>query len=283
LGLLASAGDRSGGLVLLTGIVVVKTTTSVYRIVTDHTDLPVPSVLDGAFDGNHAEPRPDIDTPDGPVRGRVSVDAAPVLLGSLPMVAFGFAHRSTFAILIGLAFAALAGGWVWLVPGVVFVLVVAGARIGSYYLRYGTIEYRRYEGQLVAYDTALGAVQWTASVDSATFSIRNAIPDRLLDTGTLNVSGADPGDRDAQVGPVADLDAAIERLDLPVADPARPERDSAVIASALILALFFLAVPAGLALSPKVDTAQLIGLAIGVGPIFLLPVVLMIWAALRRM
>jgi hypothetical protein len=281
-GLLASAGDRSGGLVLLIGIVVVKTTTSVYRIVTDHTDLPVPSVLEGAFDRSHAEPRPDIDTPDGPVRGRVSVDAAPVLLGSLPMVAFGFAHRSTFAILIGLAFAALAGEWVWLVPGIVFVLVVAGARIGSYYLRYGTIEYRRYEKQLVAYDTALGAVQWTASVDSATFSIRNAIPDRLLDTGTLAVSGADPDDRDTQLGPVADLDATIETLELPVANPARPERDSAVIASALVLALFFLAVPAGLAHSPKVDTAQLIGLAVGVGPIFLLPVVLMIWVALRR-
>jgi hypothetical protein len=281
-GLLASAGDRSGGLILLTGIVVVKTTASVYRIVTDHTDLPVPSVLDGAFDGSHTESRPDIDTPDGPVRGRVSVDAAPVLLGSLPMIAFGFAHRSTFAILVGLAFAALAGGWVWLVVGLVFVLVVAGARIGSYYLRYGTIEYRRYEEQLVAYDTALGAVQWTASVDSATFSIRNAIPDRLLDTGTLEISGANPDDRATQLGPVADLDATIERLELPVADPARPERDSAVIASALILALFFLAVPAGLALSPNVDTAQLVGLAVGVGPIFLLPVVLMIWAALRR-
>ncbi|WP_245575952.1 DUF6498-containing protein [Haloplanus natans] len=282
-GLLASAGDRSGGLVLLTGIVVVKTATSVYRLVTDHTDLPVPSVLDGAFGGSHAEPRPDIDTPDGPVRGRISVDAAPVLLGSLPMVAFGFAHRSTFAILIGLAFAALTGGSVWLIIGLVFVLVVAGARIGSYYLRYGTIEYRRYEKRLVAYDTALGAVQWTAPVDSATFSIRNAIPDRLLDTGTLAVSGVDPDDRDAQLGPVTDLDATIETLELPVSDPARPERDSAVIASALLLALSFLAVPAGLAVSPNVDTAQLIGLAIGVGPIFLLPVVLMIWAALRRM
>jgi hypothetical protein len=199
------------------------------------------------------------------------------------MVAFGFAHRSTFAILVGLTFAALAGGWVWLVVGLVFVLVVAGARIGSYYLRYGTIEYRRYEKQLVAYDTALGAVQWTAPVDSATFSIRNAVPDRLLDTGTLEISGANPDDRDAQLGPVADLDATIETLELPVGDPARPERDSAVIASALILALFFLAVPAGLALSPKVDTTQLIGLAIGFGPIFFLPVVLMIWAALRRM
>ena len=281
-GLLASAGDRSGGVVLLAGIVLVKTATSLYRIVTDHTDLPVPSVLDGAFDGRHAEPRPDIDTPDGPVRGRVSVDAAPVLLGSLPMVAFGFAHRSTFAILVGLAFAALTGGPVWLVFCLAFVLVVAGARIGSYYLRYGTIEYRRYEEQLVAYDTALGAVQWTAPVDSAAFSIRNAIPDRLLDTGTLDVSGADPDDRDTQLGPVTDLDATIETLELPVADPVRPDRDPTVIAAAVLLALFFLAVPVGLAFSPRVDTAQLIGLAIGVGPMFLLPVGLMLWAALRR-
>jgi hypothetical protein len=150
-------------------------------------------------------------------------------------------------------------------------------------LRYGTIEYRRYEKQLVAYDTALGAVQWTAPMESATFSIRNAVPDRLLDTGTLEVPGTDPDDRDARVGPVADLDATIETLELPVTDPARPERDSAIIASALLLALFFLAVPAGLALSPTIDTAQLIGLAMGVGPTFLLPVVLMIWVALRRM
>jgi hypothetical protein len=282
LGLVANAGGRPGGLLLLTAVVVIKTTASVYRIITDHTDLPVPSVFEGAFDGGHAESLPAVDVPEGPVLGRESVDAAPVLLGSLPMVAVGFAHRSTFAILIGLAFAALTGGAVWLVLGVVFVLVVAGARIGSYYLRYGTIEYRRYEEQLVAYDTALGAVQWTAPVDSASFSIRNAIPDRLLDTGTLDVSGVDPGDRGAQLGPVADLDATIETLELPVADPARPERDSAVIASAVVLALFFLAVPVGLAFSPQIDTAQLIGLAIGVGPIFLLPVVLMIWVALRR-
>jgi hypothetical protein len=164
----------------------------------------------------------------------------------------------------------------------VFVLAVAGARIGSYYLRYGTIEYRRYERRLVAYDTALGAVQWTAPLDSAAFSIHNAIPDRLLGTGTLAVSGADPGDRDVQLGPVADLDAAVEALDLPVTDPTRPERDPAVIVSASLLALCFLAVPVGLVFSPEPNDTQLLGLAVGVGPFFLLPVLLMVWAALRR-
>jgi hypothetical protein len=282
LGLVASAGDHSGGLLLLTGIVVGKTTASVYRIATDHTDLPVPAVLEGAVDGDHAEPLPDVDSPEGPVRGRTSVDATPVVLASLPMVAFGFVHRSTLAVLGGLVLAASTGGPVWLVPGLAFVLVVAAARIGSYYLRYGPIEYRRYENRLVAYDTVLEAVQWTAPVDSTTFSVRNAIPDRLLDTGTLEVSGVDPGDRDVQLGPVADLDATVETLELPVTDPARPERDVAVIASAVLLALSFLAVPAGLAFSPELSTAQLVGLAVTVGPIFLLPVLLMVWAALRR-
>ena len=89
-------------------------------------------------------------------------------------------------------------------------------------MRYGTIEYRRYEKQLVAYDTALGAVQWTAPMESATFSIRNAVPDRLLDTGTLEVPGTDPDDRDARVGPVADLDATTETLELPVRTPLAP-------------------------------------------------------------
>ncbi|WP_299334957.1 DUF6498-containing protein [Haloplanus sp.] len=282
LGFVAGIGDRPDGLFLLTGIVIAKTAASVYRIVTEHTDLPVPAVIEGAVDGNHTEPLPDVDAPEGPVLGRASVDTAPVLLGSLPMVAFGFVHRSTLAILAALTLAALTGGPVWVGLWVAFVLVVAGARIGSYYLRYGTIEYRRYERRLVAYDTVLGAVQWTAPVNTTTFSTRNAIPDRLLDTGTLEVSGAAPGDRDVQLGPVADLDATVETLDLPVSDSTRPERDVAVIVSAVLLALSFLAVPAGLAFSPALNTAQLVGLAISVGPIFLLPVVLMLWAALRR-
>jgi hypothetical protein len=88
-------------------------------------------------------------------------------------------------------------------------------------------------------------------VDSATFSIRNAIPDQLLDTGTLEVSETNPDDRDAQIGPVTDLDATIEIVEISVVNPARLERDSSVIASTLVLSLFFLAVPAGLAFSSK--------------------------------
>lgn len=281
LGLVAVASDETAGLVLLGGVVAVKTAVSVSRMVAGQTDLPVSSVFDDLAD-DLVEPLPVVETPDGPVRERVAVAPMPVLLGSLPLVALGFLHRSTFVILAGLVFAVLAGGPVWLVPAVVFFLAVAGVRIGSYYLRYGTIEYRRYDQHLVAYDTALGAAQWSVPVASATFSVRNAVPDRLLGTGTVEISSAQPGDRNVQFGPVADLDDVVATLDLPVADTRRPERDVAVIVAASLLALSFLAVPVGLAFSPQVDNAQLVGLAVAFGPFFLFPVGLLCWAALRR-
>jgi len=282
LGLAAVAGDQTAGLMPLGGVIAVKTAVSVHRVVTAHTDLPVPSVFDSLVDHTLVDPLPVVETPDGPVRGRVTVAPMPVLLGSLPLVALGFLHRSTFAVLAGLVFAVLAGGPVWLAPGVVFFLAVAGVRIGSYYLRYGTIEYRRYDQHLVAYDTALEAAQWSAPVESATFSVRNAVPDRLLGTGTVEISGAEPGDRDVQFGPVTDLDSAAASLELPISDTRRPERDVAVVVAASLLALSFLAVPVGLAFSPRMDNAQLVGLAVALGPLFLLPVGLLCWAALRR-
>ena len=282
LGLVVVAGDQTAGLTVLGGVVVAKTAVSASRIVAGQMDLPVPSVFDDLADDDLVDPLPVVETPDGPVRERVAVTPTPVLLGSLPLVALGFLHRSTFVVLVGLVFAALAGGPVWFVPAVTFFLAVASVRIGSYYLRYGTIEYRRYDQHLVAYDTALGAAQWSVPVASATFSVRNDVLDRLLGTGTLEISGGQPGDRDVQFGPVADLDDAVATLDLPVTETRRPERDAAVVVAAFLLALSFLAVPVGLAVSPRMDNAQLVGLAVALGPLFMLPVGLLCWAALRR-
>lgn len=66
--------------------------------------------------------------------------------------------------------------------------------------------------------------QWSVPVTSATFSVRTAVPDRLLGTGALETSRAEPGDRDVQFGPVADPDVAAAALDLSVAGSHRSER-----------------------------------------------------------
>jgi hypothetical protein len=282
-GLLAADG-RSGGLALLFGVVTAKAGASAYRFYADHVGQPRRR-LGELFDGREtSEPPPELDLPDAAVRGRVTVDTRSVLLGSVWAIAFGFATRLGLGALVLLGFATLAGRPIWIAVGTVGVFGVAVARVLAFYLRYGTVEYQRRGDDLVAYDTLLGAPQWIVPVGPATeFSVANAIVDRLRGTDTLVITDVASVDgRDVQLGPVSDADKAVETLDLPVARTDRPERDPAVIVAASLLALAFVAVPAGLFLSPQVDGATVAGLGVALGPVFFLPVGVLLWAALSR-
>jgi hypothetical protein len=97
----------------------------------------------------------------------------------------------------------------------------------------------------------------------------------------LDIESATLDESSVQFGPVAELDTAVETLDLPVASTDRPERNLAVTGAALALALSFLLVPLGLVVSPAVNTPELAGLAVALGPMFIIPVVALIWGALR--
>jgi len=282
LGFVGVANERLGGPLVLSALVLVKTGATLYRLFAAHPALPLPDRLAGRFtDQELAEPAPEIDSPTGEPRSTIAVASSPVLLAALPTVAVGFLHRGVLAVFALLGLATLVGGPVWLVPCLAVVLGIAAARIGSYYLRYGTIEYRRYEACLVAHDTLLDAPQWVVPVGGATFSVRNAATDRLLGTGTLDIQRLGSNDGSVQLGPVPDLDAAVETLDLPVVETDRPERDTAVTVAALSLALSLLVVPAGLAVSPAISGVELTGLAVVVGPLFMIPVGILVWVALR--
>ncbi|WP_251342587.1 DUF6498-containing protein [Haloplanus halophilus] len=281
-GLLAVDG-RAGGVALLLGVVVAKAGASAYRFYADHVGRPILR-LGERFAVDASEPPPELDVPDAPVRGRVTVDARSVLLWSVPAIAFGFATRFGLGALALLGIAALAGRPVWIAAGCLAVLGVVVGRVLTVYFRYGTVEYRRRGDDLVAYDALLDAPQWIVPVEPSTeFSVKNAIVDRLRGTDTLTVADVASADgRDVQIGPVADADEAIETLDLPVERTDRPERDPAAIVAASLLALAFLAVPAGLVLAPQVDAATAAGVGVAVGPFLLLPVGVLVWAALSR-
>lgn len=282
LGLIGLADERFGGPVVLGALVLVKTGVTVRQQVITHPELPVPDRIgDLVPDRDLTEPSPEIDPPAGDPESCVSVTTNPVLLAALPTVALGFLHRGVMGVLALLGFAGIVAGWVWFVPGIAVLFGIVCARIGSYYLRYGTIEYRRYNQSLVAHDTLLDAPQWVVPVDDARFSIRNAATDRLLGTGTLKIESATLEESSVQFGPVAELDTAVETLDLPVASTDRPERDLAVAGAALALALSFLLVPLGLVVSPAVNTPELAGLAVVLGPMFIIPIVALVWGALR--
>jgi len=270
---------------VLVAVVVGKTVLSVSRVSTGPLGRALRSLADRlSTDEPMSTDRPEIATPDAPVDARVTVRRRPVLLGSLAAVAMGFVSRVVLFLVAGVV-AAIAAGRIRLAAAGVLVLVTAAAaRVGSYVLRYGTIEYQRRGDRLVAYDTVLDAPQWSVPIGSATrFETTNAIPDRLLGTGTLRVSGVEgaPGDT-VQFGPVDDLERAVETLGLPVEPEARPERDPAVILAGVGLAASFGAVPVALFASAAVGAGEAVAIIVALGPFFLLPIGAALWAALSR-
>ncbi|ELZ39697.1 hypothetical protein C463_16676 [Halorubrum californiense DSM 19288] len=172
----------------------------------------------------------------------------------------------------------------WGSVGLGILLCVFAVRVGSYYLRYGTIEYQRRGDVLVAYDTVLDAPQWIVPVHSrARFEIKNAIPDRLFDTGTLRVSNVEATPTNTvQFGPVADLDQAIETLGLPVRPEDRPERDPAVVGAALLLGLVFAGVPLILLGSSQVSEAEAAAVLVLLVPFFMILLGVLLYAMLAR-
>ncbi|WP_240137540.1 DUF6498-containing protein [Salinigranum salinum] len=282
---LFAAGGRTGGLLILVGVVLAKTTASLYRFFVEHIGTPMLGVGDRLVDDeNFSEPPPELELPVAEVQTRVSVSAKSVLLGSIWSIAFGFATRLGLGVLAFSGLAVISREPLWIAGGLFAISVLVVARVFSYFFRYGTIEYQRRGDTLVAYDTLLEAPQWTVTVDPFTdFSVKNAIADRLLGTGTLTISGVESVDRDdVQLGPVTDIDRVVDTLDLPVDETTRPERDLAVMAAATVLMLCFVAVPVGLFFTSRVSDAMAGALTVLFGPFLLLPIGVLLWAALSR-
>ncbi|MFO7833745.1 MAG: DUF6498-containing protein [Halohasta sp.] len=98
-------------------------------------------------------------------------------------------------------------------------VAAVGLKAATYYLRYGTVEYRRYDDMLVAYDTWLDEPQWSTpiSVLRDVEVVADRLPDRLRGTRTVSLTtGWGDDERTRQLGPVADPDALSEAFELPV-------------------------------------------------------------------
>ncbi|MEZ3165117.1 DUF6498-containing protein [Halorubrum sp. RMP-47] len=285
LGVIGLTATQSAGVAVLGGFVIVKTVLSVSWESTG----PIASTLQSLFDRlSHdrelSRPQPEPDLPDETVQARVGVSTRSVLLGSTATILLAVVNRGVALLLLGVIAAIYTGHLMLGSVGLAILLGLFAIRVGSYYLRYGTIEYQRRGDVLVAYDTLLDAPQWTVPVHSrARFEIKNAIPDRLFDTGTLRVSNVEATPTNtAQFGPVADLDQAIETLGLPVKPEDRPERDPAVVAAALILGLVFAGVPLILLSSSQVSKAESAAALVLLGPFFIILFGVLLYAMLAR-
>jgi hypothetical protein len=284
-GFFTLGGSRAGRITLLTGLVVGKTLSSLYRFYTDHIGESSLSVGHDLSDHRPtSEPPPELTMPDEAVEASVVVDEKSVILGSLSAIGFALVSRFTLFVASAFVIALQIGNPVWIGLLSIVILCIAGSHMLSFYLRYGTIEYQRRGAFLVAYDRVLESPQWIAKVGPETeFSVINAIVDRLRGTGRLRIDGIDSVDQGSvQFGPLSDLDRAIDTLDLPVHQTDRPEQDLTTIAAAGGLVLFFLAVPTGLFFAPGVDSGTVYASLVIVGPFAVIHTGILLYVALSR-
>ncbi|RDI69813.1 DUF6498-containing protein [Halopelagius longus] len=274
---------REGGVVLLVGVVAAKTLSESYGFYAEHLDRSPGRVgrwLLGPRDAS--DPPPTVEMPDDDPRIRVRTDSKAVLLGAFAPLASGLLSRPGYVGAVLAAAGVLALGPAVVAVAVGLLTVVAAAKVGSYYLRYGTVEYQRRGDRIVAYDVALGEPQWAVDADEVDdVSVRNRISDRLLGTTTVELSGVESAGRSAlEIGPVDDFHRVAEAFGLPVNDASHPETNRRAVVVALALAACFLAVPAGLFVAPGVAAGTAVAVTFLLSPFVLLVVGALVGEAL---
>ncbi|MFC6753971.1 DUF6498-containing protein [Halorubrum tibetense] len=118
-------------------------------------------------------------------------------------------------------------------------LAAIGVHVAGFVLRYASLEYRRYDDRIVAYDTWLDEPQWAAPVDVLrdVEVVENRLPDRLLDARTFRMTtGWGDEERARVVGPVTDPEGVVEAFDLPVGTTDLRPIDRRIAAASVVLA-----------------------------------------------
>ncbi|WP_459824094.1 DUF6498-containing protein [Halorubrum luteum] len=142
-------------------------------------------------------------------------------------------------------------------------------RVLMEYLRYGSLEYRRYGDEIVAYDTLLATPQWSASIPVLrdVQVVPDRLADRLLDTRTIVVTtGWGDDETRRYLGPTADADHLVDTFELPVRTIDLDPLDRRPIAVVLVSLVAFGGVVVVLAIGPWIPLGELLfgGLTYGV-------------------
>ena len=163
----------------------------------------------------------------------------------------------------------------------VFGLFVAALAVKTvaYYIDYGPLEYRRYDDQLVAYDTWLDEPQWSTPVDV----LRNVeivgdrLADRLLGSRTVSLTtGWGDSETERNVGPVDDPETLLTTFELPIRSAALPPVDRRLAAGAAVAAGAVVTFGGLAVVGPWASTGTLLYL------LFFSPVILLVPVGLWR-
>ncbi|WP_254922160.1 DUF6498-containing protein, partial [Halorubrum sp. Ea8] len=144
LGMVGLTASQAAGVAVLSGFVLVKTILSVSGESTGPIASGLRALLDRFGDDDELRrPQPESDPADGDIRARVTVSPKAVLLGSTSAILLTVFNRGVAVLIFGIIAAIFTGNIFWGSIGLCILLCIIAVRVGSYYLRYGTIEYQR--------------------------------------------------------------------------------------------------------------------------------------------
>lgn len=279
---------HTAGLVVLGPLVAGKVAYELYSYRARHSGSSS-AVLDWVFgERDTALPRAPVREPDGPPNATVRTDTRASMLSSLFVGLFAVAGRYYLVLaFVGVVgFVGLAGGTVVLAVAVVGVVAVLSAAVAvnaaSHYLHDGWLEYRRYDGALVAYDRLLDEPQWRLPPARVyDVSAVRTVANRLAGTGTIRLKRRDAdGDQvTTTVGPFADGRVAVRTLDLPRFEPP-PDPDRTVAYAAMGIVAAFAVPFAGLYLTGELSAGATVLLGLVLFPTLAVVLGPLLWTAL---
>ncbi|MBO4248914.1 hypothetical protein IL252_13920 (plasmid) [Halomicrobium sp. IBSBa] len=222
------------------------------------------------------------DVPAGEPDARVRTDGRAVLsTGALQALSERAPVYATSFVIVWLFSLVILGGEepsraVALGSGLVLVclfVALLAARVGTFYLRYGTLEYRRYDDRLVAYDSLLDEPQWWASIGSLRDAevVSDRLPDRLLGTRTISLAAGWGDDPRRSLGPVADAEALVRAFDLHVRTTALAPIDRRVAAVVAGCVGVIVLAPVAVVLVPALSSSTALLYGVFVLPFATLP------------
>ncbi|WP_254663136.1 DUF6498-containing protein [Haladaptatus sp. W1] len=274
---------RTASLVGVGVIVAAKLAHEVHNYRTEYADERPGGIIGRLLDSDGNEDPPErVSMPDGTPDERIRPDTRAVVADGIVPGVSGLASRTGYLAVLLTAFGVIVLEWVVVAAGVALLSPIVLGKLGSHYLRRGTVEYRRYGDEIVEYDRWLDEPQWRVAIDDIEeSSVPRRVVDRFLGTGTIALDWRD-ADEERHVpslGPFEEVTDVAEGLGLSATDAEQKDPNRTMFVAAAGIALTFLAVPVGVISSGEIGAGGVVLLTLLFGGPFLVVLGALLWVA----
>ncbi|KZN23536.1 hypothetical protein A4G99_11565 [Haladaptatus sp. R4] len=279
-----TAGTRTASRFAVVVIVTIKLLTELYRFRSEYVRPDSGGLLGRFFSLDTGDLPSSVSAPSGNPDERFRPDSRAVFTSCLVPGLSGLVSRAGYLAILVTLLGMLVFGWVGVAVGLVSIVPIVLGKTLSYYALRGTVEYRRYDDELVAYDYWLDEPQWRIGLDELDgSSIPRQVTSRLLGTGVIRLDWHDGNERHRErLGPFGSVNDVADGLGLSATDADQKDPDRAVFVAAIGLTLMFLAVPVAAIASGSLPLGSVVILSLLLGAPCFVVIGALLWVAVMN-